>query len=64
MEFKFFNQINKEGFKYPLWRSYLQNAKSLSSIYFLSYILISELKWDGLKRKGQEDKAPKEKVSI
>ena len=24
--------------------------------------MISELKWDGLKRKGQEDKAPKEKV--
>jgi hypothetical protein len=55
--------MQKEGYKYTIWKSYLDSAKSLSSIYFLSYILISELKWDGLKKKGSEERAPREKVS-
>ena len=62
VEYKFYNIIQKEGFKYTIWKSYLDSAKSLSSIYFLSYVLISELKWDGLKRKGSEERAPREKV--
>ena len=51
IEFKFYNQIQKKDLKYTIWKKYLDCNKSLSSMYLLSFILISDLKWDGLIRK-------------
>jgi hypothetical protein len=47
VEFKFFNYLSDSNSKYPLWREYAEETKSLSGVYLLSFVLISELKWHG-----------------
>lgn len=46
VELRFYNAIHDDGFKYSLWINFLEKAQSLSSIYFLAYILMV-YKWDG-----------------